>query len=203
MPEDNTGHDFSLKSGKKSILLHYTPVLHIRLPINPYLAQSKDDKFRLYSSDGKYERTLTIKDDKVDGDAFVDLIFSGLKVGLKYTLEIDPGAEGEKYNIFEDVPYQEIIDYYAMLEPGDDLEEEDEAEEDEGSDDDSDWEDEEDSEEEYGGDPDDDDDEMEAIIESEEPEETDLINWDTFDPSRGLGGSDSEDDEYVPEEAEW
>jgi len=142
---------FDIKTGEVSRLVHYTPILHVRIPIDPKLAESKDDKFKLTSGDGKYEKVLTVKDDKVDGDDFIDLVYDGLKVSQKYTLEVDPGAEGSPYKLFEDVPYQELVDYYSILEEGDELEESEEEEEDSG--DDPDWEDEEDGSSEYGGDP--------------------------------------------------
>ena len=217
MPEEEQKLvSFSFKTGELSVLTHISPVLHIRLGINPERAESKDDKFRLYSSDGKYDEVLTVKDDKVDGDEFVDLVYENLKVSQAYTLEIDPGAQGDKYNLFEEVPYQELIDFYSELEPGDELEDvEDDEEEDEDSDtqEDSsepDWEDEEDGGGEYGGDPDDDDTQMEKILESEEPEEDDEIDWETVEPGRTVTQSEDEEEEdedsedaELPDMADW
>jgi|GEM_PF-3498773 len=209
MPEEEPKNllSYSIKTGEKAALTYISPVLHIRLGINPAKAESKDDKFRLFSSDGVYDKTLTVKDDKVDGDEFVDLIYDNLKVALKYTLEIDPGAEGEKYNLFEEIPYQELIDYYSMLEPDDELEEEEEEEEEKGEEADYDWEDEEDGGGEFGGDANDDDDEMEKILESEEPEEEGEIDWETFDPVKSASeleaGFEDEDDEEDATPAKW
>ena len=203
---------FSFKTGEMSKLVHASPILHVRLGIDPVRAESKDDKFRLYSADGKYDKVMTIKDDKVDGDGFVDLVYENLKVSQKYTLEIDPGAQGEKYNLFEEVPYRELIDFYSELEPGDGLEEIEDEEEEEESEEGSepDWEDEEDGGGEYGGDADEDDDRMEKILESEKPEDDEEIDWDKIEPgqlppkSKSGDDADSDDDDAeLPDMDEW
>ncbi len=199
MTDKKTGKvTFSIKSGELSALTHISPILHIRLGIDPGRAESRDDKFRLFSSDGTYDKTLTVKDDKVPGDEYVDLIYDNLKVALKYTLEINPGAQGKKYNLFEEIPYQDLVDYYTMLEPGDTLEEEEEEKE-ESKEADYDWEDEENGGSEFGGDFDENDDKMLKILESEEPDEGEEINWDTFDPIKAARefqkASDKDDDD--------
>ena len=159
---------------------------------------------------------LTVKEDKLDGDEFVDLVYENLKISQAYTLEIDPGAQGEKYNLFEEVPYPELIDFYSELEPGDGLEDiEDDEEEDDDSDtqedtSEPDWEDEEDGGGEYGGDSDDDDTQMEKIFESEEPEKEDEIDWETVEPgqletqSEDDGEADEDDeDAELPDMSDW
>ncbi|MFZ5979821.1 MAG: hypothetical protein ACOYVF_04250 [Candidatus Zixiibacteriota bacterium] len=195
---------FSFKTGQLSKLVHPSPILHIRLGINPVRAESRDDKFRLYSADGKYDKTLTVKDDKVDGDEFVDLIYDNLKVSQKYTLEINPGAQGKKYNLFEEVPYRELIDFYSELEPGDELEdvEDEEKEDSQKETSEPDWEDEEDGGSEYGGDVDDDDARMEKILEAEEPDEGEEIDWDKVEPGRVFTQSELEDEDDDDEDAE-
>ena len=82
----------------------FTEALAIQLDINPDEAASKDDKFTLYSTDEAktYSQEKTIKDDKVDGDEYVDLKFTDLKPDLSYSLEVDPGEDGEPYYVFED-----------------------------------------------------------------------------------------------------
>ncbi len=201
--------NFPLKSGKLTELVHPLPELYLRLPIDPSDAASKDDKFKLTSTDGKYEKTLTVKDDQVPGDKYLDLVFRNLKMSQNYTLEIDPGKEGKPYKIFENVPFKDLIDYYSMLEKGDTIEE---KEEEEGSEDssgeskgaqDSDWDNEGGSGVEYGGDPDENDTDMESIMEGEEPGEGAEINWDTFDPSRNRTADDTVPDKEVNDLAEW
>lgn len=82
----------------------------IRLPIDPNSEEAQDDTFRLYSTDKEktYDQMLTVKDDKVDGDEFLDLEFTGLNTMLRYTLEIDPGSRGKSYFGFEDKAYREL-----------------------------------------------------------------------------------------------
>jgi len=163
--------DFTSKSGAEARLVHRTPALHIRIPIDPAEAASQDDTFTLKSSDGSYQVRQTVKDDKVPGDAYVDLIFENLKVSLKYTLEVNPGAQGSPYKVFEDVPFQELVDYYSILEPGDELEpaqaqQQSSQSQSSGS---SNWDDEGTGGGAYGGDPEDSDTAMENILMAETP----------------------------------
>ena len=168
--------NFSIKTGELSPLSHIIPILHVRLAIDPNEASSKDDKFKLSSDDGTYEKTLTVKDDKVEGDNFVDLVFENLKISKKYTLEVNPGAEGTPYKLFEDIPYTELIDYYSLPEPEDELEEEAGDEEYSGEAmQDSEWEDDGDSVE-FGGDADDIDEQEDSPDDEEELPNDDGIN---------------------------
>jgi len=121
-PSGGTGPSFGGKSGENIVLTHEVPVLAIRLGIDPAAAASRDDTFTLTSSDGKYKKTLTVKDDRVDGDEFVDLVFDNLKMSQQYTLEVNPGAQGQPYKVFENLPYQELMEYYSILEEDDGLE---------------------------------------------------------------------------------
>lgn len=153
MSTENNVVAFKVKSGESSPLVHATPVLHMRLLIDPAQAEHRDDTFTLKSSDGSYERKLTVADDFVPGDEFVDLLFDGLKRSLKYTLEVDPGEQGEPHNLFEELSYQELLDFYSIIEPGDTLEPEEEEEESaEASGSETDWEDEGGGGSEWGGD---------------------------------------------------
>ncbi len=79
----------------------------IQLDIDPDEAASADDTFTLFSTDSgqSFKQTKTIKDDKVSGDDYVDLTYIGLKRDLSYTLEVDPGKEGDPYMIFENKPF--------------------------------------------------------------------------------------------------
>lgn len=86
--------------------------LHVRLPIDPNEAQSLDDRFTLFGGDNvddrQYEQVKTTSDDTVDGDDYVDLVFTDLIEGLDYWLEVDPGKEGEPYFAFESVGWGQI-----------------------------------------------------------------------------------------------
>ncbi|MFQ5498514.1 MAG: hypothetical protein ACE5FH_02475 [Candidatus Zixiibacteriota bacterium] len=112
---------FKLKSGERSTLVHEIPSLHVRFAIDPSEVSSHDDKFRLHSDDGSYDKTLTIKDDQVPGDEYLDLIFDNLKEAASYTLEVDPGAQGSPYKVFEKEPFQDLVDYYSILDDSDEL----------------------------------------------------------------------------------
>ena len=100
----------SVSDEKYKTGMEYTikfPIFKIQLQIDPNDASSLDDSIVLYSLDEekKYKKTLTVKDDKITGDEFIDLHFTGILSGLSYTLEIDPGKEGDKYNFFEEIPF--------------------------------------------------------------------------------------------------
>jgi hypothetical protein len=75
----------------------------VRLHINPSSPESNDDTFILFTDDESQKITRTVKDDKVPGDAFLDLFFSGIRKDKKYSLVVDPGKEGARYFVFENV----------------------------------------------------------------------------------------------------
>jgi hypothetical protein len=96
-------------SGKAAIdMIKYEP-FRVRLPINPNDAASRDDTFTLYSTDEEnaYRKTLTVANDLIDGDENIDLEFSDVRDDLSYTLEVDLGAEGVVYNLFENRPFRQ------------------------------------------------------------------------------------------------
>jgi hypothetical protein len=193
--------NFSLKTGELSLLSHVIPILHVRLAIDPNDAASKDDKFKLYSDDGSYEKTMTVKDDKVDGDNFVDLVFENVKVSKKYTLEVDPGAEGSPYKLFENVSYTELIDYYSLPEPEDELEEEDEDEESKGEGmSESEWNDDGASGE-FGGDADEETVETGDIGEKDEDEESEEDGG--IDNPEYISTEDQSSDEVADDTDDW
>ena len=76
----------------------------INLPIDPNDEDSQDDTYRLFSTDNSntYDKTLTIKDDKIDNDNSLTLEFTEVDNSLNYSLEVDLGAEGKVYYPFED-----------------------------------------------------------------------------------------------------
>ena len=182
---------FALKTGGPVRLVFPTPQLRIRLAIDPQEAASQDDRFTLKATDGSYEKTLTVKDDYLQGDAFLDLVFDNLKVNCRYTLEIDPGREGKPYTLFEDVPFMELVEYYSLLEPEDTLEDteaepvaevepeelsQEPAEEDEGG--------------EIGGDPDDFNDELDNWWDDEEEEDDEVVDWERHPPGEPPPGDE-------------
>jgi hypothetical protein len=174
---DPLAYEFS--SGEPYRLIHRIPTLQIRLAIDPADATSADDKFTLKSTDGTYQKVMTVKDDSIPGDEFTDLVFENLKTTLNYTLEVDPGKEGSPYKVFENVPFQDLVEYYALVEPEDDLEEKSQPLPQAQS---TNWEDEGSGDAEWGGDADD-----EVEIEKDEvPEGSVVVDWNTVEPERPL-----------------
>lgn len=82
--------------------------LLVDLQIDPTKASALDDSFTLYSTDGSYKQTKTVKDDKEPGDKKITLEFTDLVDGKLYTLEIDLGSDGMKYDLFTAVPFADI-----------------------------------------------------------------------------------------------
>lgn len=82
----------------------------VRLEIDPEDPAFQDATFRLYSTDPntKYDKTLTVKNDKTSGDKHLDLEFPDVDESLSYTLTIEYADESLSYNIFEDTPYGEL-----------------------------------------------------------------------------------------------
>lgn len=86
-------------------------ILKINLEIDPNDSSSYDDKYTLFSTDknDSYKQTLTVKDDKVPGDDKITLEYTDLIDDLNYTLEIDPGIDGETYNVFCNITIKEYL----------------------------------------------------------------------------------------------
>lgn len=85
--------------------------IRVRLEIDPNDSASRDDRFILRATKGSAEQQIikTIKDDQVPGDASVDLVYEHLWRDHRYTLEVDPGAEGEPYLVFKDVGLSTLL----------------------------------------------------------------------------------------------
>jgi hypothetical protein len=86
---------------------------YVRLPIDPADAASIDDKFELTSSDGSYRQVKTIRDDLIAGDRYVDLLFTKMRPDAKYSLQIDPGKEGDPYFLFKDIAYPKLATLFG------------------------------------------------------------------------------------------
>jgi hypothetical protein len=63
----------------------------------------------LESADGAYKGRLTPSDDLVPGDDWLQLAFVGLLQGKRYTLACEHGP-GERQVLFEDAPYESVVD---------------------------------------------------------------------------------------------
>lgn len=110
-----TVHDLVVGVTRMTEEVHELRVLvlkvRVRLAINPNDTASRDDQFILHAVRGSSEQKIikTIKDDQVPGDNSVDLVYEHLWRDHRYTLEVDPGAEGEPYQVFKDVPLSQLI----------------------------------------------------------------------------------------------
>jgi len=93
----------SLLSEPCEIIIDSKSTYTIDLAIDPNDEKSQDDTIRLFSTDDAktYDQTLTVKDDKKTDDNYLTLEFTGVDTALKYSLEVNTGAEGEIYFAFE------------------------------------------------------------------------------------------------------
>jgi len=82
-------------------------ILRIRLQIDPALPEAQDDIYTLFSTDASrtYRQSKTVRDDADTANSTLELVFTGLDKDLEYTLEVDPGATGEKKVLLRDRPY--------------------------------------------------------------------------------------------------
>ncbi|HLP42391.1 MAG TPA: hypothetical protein VK465_12860, partial [Fibrobacteria bacterium] len=83
--------------------------LYLRLPLGALGPSTESTTFRLISRDEPaFDKTLTMKDDLVEGDEFAELFFEGLFAGGRFTLEVDPGNGKPKATLFKDKTITEL-----------------------------------------------------------------------------------------------
>lgn len=101
-----------LSDGETGVAKEDSYDLYVRLAIDPNDARTVDDRFTLFgrslNSSQAYRQLKTTADDLLEGDSYVDLVFSDLIPEQQYSLEVEPGAPGEKYNLFEDIPWDNL-----------------------------------------------------------------------------------------------
>ena len=101
----------AVETGMRHVIRILHPKLHVRLPVDPKKAESWDDRFIL-AIDFRGQRTevvKTIKDDKVPGNDFLELVYPRMPAGARYTLIVDPGPEGRPYKLFENLRYEDLF----------------------------------------------------------------------------------------------
>ena len=100
--------DSGLRTGRRHTFRPPVNKLVIELYLDPDDESTADDLFTLFSADEAetYRRSLTVKDDKIQGDERCTLEFLDVDPALNYTLAIDPGADGPVYELFTDIPYE-------------------------------------------------------------------------------------------------
>lgn len=84
--------------------------LRLRFDIDPEDISVQNDTFTLKSTDPKnsYSQSLTVKDDKIKNNSYLELEFIDINPLFSYTLEIDPGNEGLSFFFFENIPYSDL-----------------------------------------------------------------------------------------------
>jgi hypothetical protein len=82
--------------------------LYLRLPIDPEDAKELEDRFTLESADGSYRQERSVKDDLIEGDGALDLLFTDLPRSGRYSLSVDPGGGRQPYCLIEGVTYEEL-----------------------------------------------------------------------------------------------
>jgi hypothetical protein len=98
-----------LTSGWTHEMIISEPWVEIEFLMDPSKCSTRD-KFILSSTDDSYRKELTVKDDKIDGDNKITLHFTKVKPGLLYNLEYIPENESIGFMIFENAPYEDIVE---------------------------------------------------------------------------------------------
>ncbi len=95
-------------SERKEIPLN-TNSFTVRLFINPETKEAQDDKYILLSSDERVRIEKNVKDDKIPGDDFLDLEFTGIEEDREYSLIIDQGEGTEPFYSFAGVKGSQLL----------------------------------------------------------------------------------------------
>ncbi len=106
----DAGYSVSLQKGDR-LHLNVTKAppetIRLRLAADENNPASVDDKFRLFSADRtSYDKTLSVKDDMVPNNGYLDLLYEGVNSSLYYSMEVIPGGSGQKYFIFENRKFE-------------------------------------------------------------------------------------------------
>jgi hypothetical protein len=111
LPVGDLSRSLPLETGKTHVLRVCFPKLHLRLPIDPRKSEHSDDRFILTveGNGATTEFVQTVRDDRVPGDGYLDLIFGALRPGALYTLHVDPGVDEQTYVVFERRPHDELF----------------------------------------------------------------------------------------------
>jgi hypothetical protein len=86
------------------------PTLSVEFQMDTEDVNNLDDVYTLFSTDEAetYNHPYTVRDDTIQGDAFLTLTWRGLDPSLNYTLRIDPGIGEDAFDLFADVPYNTL-----------------------------------------------------------------------------------------------
>jgi hypothetical protein len=88
--------------------------VRVRLQVDPAEPATEDDRYTLFLTGdrARWSRTLTPKDDAEPGDRWLTLVFTGLptEADARFSLEVDPGAEGEPYLVLDGLTHDELLE---------------------------------------------------------------------------------------------
>ncbi|GEM_PF-4962690 len=83
--------------------------LFLRLPLAAIGPNTEAASFRLTSKDEPaFDKTLTMKDDLVEGDEFAELLFEDVFTRGRFTLEVDPGNGKPKLTLFKEKSFLDL-----------------------------------------------------------------------------------------------
>jgi hypothetical protein len=104
LKDEDLVNGFTPETGKPYKLVF--PSLTLKLEIDPSAAGSVGDKYILTSTDDDvwYNKTLVVKETKVDKVGFIELQYIGIRSDLNYTLKVEPES-GDPYTLFKNVSY--------------------------------------------------------------------------------------------------
>ena len=86
-----------------------TKPIFLRLHMDPDKVAALKEQFRLFSTDGSYSQTEAT--DRIQGNAYMDLMFDGAPTNLSYSLEIS-GPGSKPYLVFENVPFAKLKGFH-------------------------------------------------------------------------------------------
>jgi hypothetical protein len=92
--------------------------LFLRLPLQAIGPDTEAATFHLTSQDDPpYDKTLTMKDDLVQGDEFAELLFEEVFTRGRFTLEVDPGGGKPKFTVFKEKSFLDLSEGPSPAQP--------------------------------------------------------------------------------------
>ena len=89
--------------------LRLSPTFIINLHVHPESDHIRKCVYSLLNEDGSLHQRITAATDAIKEDDKLTLVFTDLHRGLRYTLEVDDGADGSYY-LFYKAPLERLIE---------------------------------------------------------------------------------------------
>lgn len=106
----DSGKPIHVATNERHTIIIEFPRLVLRLAIDPDLPGHEGDRFILESSRPSAPAQIkTLRDDETPQNGALDLVFTNLRPGYAYSLYCEPGGGGERYAVFENVPFDELF----------------------------------------------------------------------------------------------